>query len=64
MRGEIKSMTFEQVKQIRSETDWERVRNEEPDMTDPDAPDFSEIMANELRKMNNNIRMPDTKIAQ
>ena len=44
-------MTFEQAKKIISKTDWERIRNEEPDMTDPDAPDFSEIMGKEINKM-------------
>ena len=44
MPGKVKSLTFEQLKKIKSKTDWERVRNEEPDMTDPDVPDFSEIM--------------------
>ena len=51
MHGKITSMTFEDAKKIKSETDWERIRNEEPDMTDPDAPDFSEIMAKEVKKM-------------
>ena len=52
MRGEIKSMTFEQLKNIKSMTDWERVKHEEPDMTDPDAPDFSDNMAIEIEKTN------------
>ena len=51
MNGEITSMTFENAERITSKTDWERIRNEEPDMTDPDAPDFSEIMAKEVKKM-------------
>ena len=51
MRGRQKSMTFKQVKKIKSKTDWKRVRKEEPDMTDPDAPDFSVIMAKEVKKM-------------
>ena len=51
MRGKIQSMTFEQVNEIASKTDWERVRNEEPDMSDPDAPDFSETMRREVEKI-------------
>ena len=50
MHGKIASMTIENAEKLISETDWERVKNEEPDMTDPDAPDFSEVMAKEVEK--------------
>ena len=57
MFGDIRSMTFEQAKKLESKTDWERVRNEEPDITDPDAPDFSETMIKEIKKMTNPERI-------
>ena len=48
MRGKMKSMTFEQARKIKSLTDWKKVRREEPDMTDPDAPDFSGLLEKEI----------------
>ena len=53
MCKEMKPMTFEEVQKLRSETHWDKLRNEEPDtldpesLPDPDAPDFSEIMGRE-----------------
>ena len=44
-------------------SDWARVRNEEPDMTDPDAPDFSQEMRAELKRLRGRPRGNGRKTA-
>ena len=62
MNGKITSITFKQATKFKSNTDWERVRNNEPDMTDPDAPDFSGVMVKEVKKITK-MAISDSKIA-
>ena len=50
MCKEMKPMTFEEVQKLRSETHWDKLRNEEPDTIDPEALYFSEIMSKEGEK--------------
>jgi hypothetical protein len=43
----IKRYTEEQIRSMKSLTDWERVKNmkdEDLDLTDPDAPEVSELI--------------------
>jgi uncharacterized protein (DUF4415 family) len=51
MNGKVKTLTLEQVKKLKSGTDWDRVRNQEPDLTDPDAPDFSDLMVDKIKRL-------------
>ena len=49
MNGKIVSMTSEEMRKSPSATNWDRVRAQEPDMTDPDAPDFSNLMESTVK---------------
>jgi uncharacterized protein (DUF4415 family) len=51
MNGKVKTLTLEQVKKLKSGTDWDRVRNQEPDITDPDAPNFSDLLAAKIKRL-------------
>jgi len=42
-------MTSEEMRQTPSATNWDKVRVQEPDMTDPDAPDFSGLMESAVK---------------
>jgi uncharacterized protein (DUF4415 family) len=44
-------------------SDWARVRSQEPDMTDPDAPDFSHEMRAELKRLRGRPRGTGRKTA-
>ena len=50
MNGKIVSMTSEEMRQTPSATDWDKVRTQEPDMTDPDAPDLSNLMESAIKR--------------
>ena len=67
LSGRIVSFTSEELRAQTaagiSGSDWERVRSQEPDMTDPDAPDASEWIRAATKRLRGRPRGNGSKTA-